>query len=216
MKRLLPFILILSILLSGCGALNPAAPAADATATISAEDIRATADAMVYGMLTQTAAAMPTNTPIPPTETPLPEPTATMIPTLVQEVPVVEPTAEIIAMPTSSTTTTYSSATYPCTEKPLTGWTGESVDLKTTNNVKDSTASIYLCITTPYGEAGYMTVSAGNTVQIPYGTVFATAWVDGKKDFNASVGFEVKNSATVQLVIEEGNLYFRLGCAPGC
>ncbi|MBT3187371.1 MAG: hypothetical protein HN736_10050 [Anaerolineae bacterium] len=220
MKYLIPFILIISILLSGCSALGAAAPAADATATISAEDIRATADVMVYDMLTQTQAAMPpTNTPLPPTN---PPPTATIaIPTLsvLDGSPTVSAIGTIsttVAIPTNTKT---SSGGFACTEQPLLEWTGDSVQLSVTNNVKNSTANVFLCITTPYGEAGYISVPLvkSNSVQIPYGIVSATAWVDGeKKDFNAHVGFEVKNSSNIQLVIENGQIFFRAGCAPNC
>jgi hypothetical protein len=221
MKRLIPTILILSILLSGCGALG-AAPAADATATISPEEIRATADAMVYDMLTQTAAAMPTE--VPPTNTPVPPaatPTITLVPTL--SILDGSPTVSAIATSTTAgfvipTSTKASSSTYPCTEKPLTDWTGDSVQLSVSNYVKDSTANVFLCITTPYGEAGYISVPVVNvsSVQVPYGLYTATAWVDGKKDFNATTGFEIKSPGNVQIVIENGQIFFRAGCAPGC
>jgi hypothetical protein len=217
MKRLVPFILIFSILLSGCGAL--AAPAADATATISPEEIRATADAMVYDMLTQTAAVMPTNTPIPPTNTPLPPPTATitLIPTLSED-GAPTPISEATSVAVVPTNTKASTSQYPCTEKPLTGWTGESTQLTIRNYVPNSTANVFLCIDTPYDGSGYISVPVVNVseVSVPFGSYFATAWVDGKKDFNASVGFEVKNTQNIQLVIENYSLYFKAGCAPGC
>lgn len=222
MKKALPYIFILSLLLSACSALSGAAPA-DATATISPEDIRATADGLVYDMLTQTAAAMPSNTPLPPTETPLPPPTATitLVPTLSVAgatptaigAPALSPTA--IVIPTS---TRASASSFACTEQPLLNWTGDSVRLTVTNNVKDTTANVFLCITTPHGESGYINVPLvkSNSVEVPYGVYSATAWVDGKKSFNAYVGFEVKSSGNIQLVIENGQLFLRGGCAPGC
>lgn len=223
MKHLIPTIIILSILLSGCGALG-GAPAADATATISPEEIRATADAMVYDMLTQTQAAMPP-TMVPPTNTPLPPPATPTI-TLVPTLSVLDGSPTVSAIATSTTaglviptsTQSTSSSTYPCTEKPLTEWTGDSVQLSVANYVKDSTASVFLCITTPYGEAGYISVPVVNvsSVQVPYGIYTATAWVDGKKDFNATTFFEIKNSGNVQIVIENDQIFFRAGCAPGC
>ena len=215
MKYIIPFILVLSLLLSGCSALGVAEPAADATATISPEDIRATADVMVYDMLTQTQAAMPTNTMAPPTDVPPPPATFTLVPTIAVDI---VPTVAVAAPVIVPTNTRVSTSAYPCTEQPLLEWTGESVQLSVTNTVKDSTANVYLCITTPYGEAGYISVPVvkSNTVMIPYGVVSATAWVDGKKDFNASVGFEVKNSTNIQLIIENGQLFFRAGCAPNC
>jgi hypothetical protein len=69
------FLLVISILvivtLSACGA--------EATPTISAADIASTAMADAWIAVTQTQAAMPTNTPIPPTFTP--QPTFTFVPT---------------------------------------------------------------------------------------------------------------------------------------
>jgi len=174
-------------------------------------------------MLTQTQAAMPTNTLVPPTNTPLPPPPATI--TLVPTLSLLDGSPTVSAIATSPTTAalviptnTKSSSTYPCTEQPLTGWTGESVQLTISNYVKDSTANVFLCITTPYGEAGYISVPVVNVsaVQVPYGVFTATAWVDGKKDFNATTGFVVKNSSNIQLIIENGQIFFRAGCAPNC
>lgn len=228
MKRFIPIVLVLPFLLGACGALG--APVVDATPTISSEEIRATANAMVYDMLTQTQAAMPTNTLVPPTNTMMP-PTNTSLPlptaTEMLSTPSVSdasPTPDIsVASPTSAplavpTNTQASSAVFPCTEQPLTSWTGESVQLSITNNVNDSTANVFLCITTPYGEAGYISVPlvGSNSVQVPYGTYSATAWVNGKQDFNAYIGFVIKNPGSVQLVIENNQIFFRAGCAPDC
>jgi len=222
MKRFIPIILALSLFLSSCGALGDlGAPAETATPTISVEEIRATADVLVYEMLTQTAAAMPTNTPVPPTETPLPPTaTATLVPTVVEptvdaaNVTVAAPT--VVAIPTN-TMVSSSSATFPCTEKPLTAWDVPSVTMNVTNNVPDSTqAYVFFCITTSDGQAGYITINAGSAAQIPYGYITATAWVSGKKTFNATTGFEVKTSNALQAVIENGQLYIRASCFPGC
>ncbi len=67
------FLLALSILsilaLSACGG-------AEATPELSPEDTAATAMAAAWVAITQTAAALPTNTPVPPTFTPQPTNTA--------------------------------------------------------------------------------------------------------------------------------------------
>ena len=222
MKRFIPIILMLSILLSSCGALGDlGAPAETATPTISVEEIRATADVLVYEMLTQTAAAMPTNTPVPPTETPLP-PTATQTMTLVPTANVDDTLAATEAVPTTavlptSTTTSASSATFPCTEKPLTSWDVGSATMSVTNNTPDSTqAYVFFCITTIDGQAGYVTIYNGSSAQIPFGDVTATAWVSGKKNFNSTTYFQVKNSDGLRAVIENGQLYIRSSCYPGC
>ena len=148
MKRLIPIIIILSILLGGCGALG-AAPAADATATLSSEEIMATSQVMARDMLTQTQAAMPP-TEVPPTNTPLPPPATPTI-TLVPTLSVLDGTPTVSAIATSTTaglvlptSTKASTSTYPCTEKPLSGWTGDSVQLSVSNYVKNSTANVFL------------------------------------------------------------------------
>lgn len=73
-QKFLITISFLAILaLSACGG-------AEAAPEISAEDLAATSVAEAWLVITQTAAAMPTNTPIPPTFTP--QPTSTPAPTL--------------------------------------------------------------------------------------------------------------------------------------
>lgn len=76
-QKFLIAISILTILtLSACGG-------AEATPEISAEDLASTAVAEAWLIITQTAAAMPTVTPIPPTFTPQPTiaPTLALLPT---------------------------------------------------------------------------------------------------------------------------------------
>lgn len=219
MKRLIPYILFFSLLLSGCGAIQ----SAPTTPTISPEDIRATADEMVYGMLTQTQAAMPTNTLSPPTNTPLPIATATitLVPTQSTldgspTISVAAPSPSAIIVPTN---TSASSNVFACTEKPLTGWTGDSARLSVTNYVNDSTANVFLCITTKYdNDAGYINIPVvkSNSADVPMGCYSATAWVDGKKDFNATTTFCINNTNNVQLIIDDNRLTFTAGCAPNC
>ena len=222
MKRFIPIFVMLSIVLSSCGAVGGlGTPAETATPTFSVEEIRATADSLVYEMLTQTAIAMPTNTPVPPTETPLP-PTATLEPTAVPTQ--VEPTADgsvAVASPTAApaivptNTVASSSSAFPCTEKPLTAWDVPSVGMEVVNTVKDTTGSVFLCITTEV-DAGYISIPAGGSASVPYGIYTATAWVSGKNSFNDTIFFEIKTSNNVKLVIENGRVFLRGSCWPGC
>ena len=209
MKRLIPFLLLFTFLLSACGAFG-ATTAEDVTPTISVEDIRSTADAMVYDMLTQTQAAMPTNTLVLPTNTPLPLPSATftIVPTL--ETPLASPTPILIPTETSDRVS--------CSDQQLNSWTGESVKLSISNNVKDTTANVFLCITTDYGEIGYISVPVvkSNSAMVPQGCYSATAWVSGKKNFNATTTFCLKNTTNVQLIIENDSIKLKAACAPDC
>jgi hypothetical protein len=100
-QKFLITISILAILaLSACGG-------AEATPEISAEDLASTAVAEAWFVITQTAAAMPTNTPVPPTFTPQPTntalPTLELLPTLppAPAVVVATATAECITIPYS-------------------------------------------------------------------------------------------------------------------
>jgi len=211
MKQLIPFILFFSLLLSSCGAIE----SAPTTPTISPEDIRATADVLVYDMLTQTQAAMPTNTMAPPTNTPLPLPTATITLVPTQSSAGGTPTISVAATSPSSiivpTNTSASSSTYACTEKPLTGWSGESAQITVSNYVSDTTANVFLCIITEDNEAGYINIPVVNTnsASVPLGCYSATAWVDGKKDFNAYTTFCINTAINVELIIEENRLTYR-------
>lgn len=83
---------ILSILiLSACGG-------ADATPELSPEDTAATAMAEAWIVITQTAAALPTDTPVPPTFTP--QPTNTALPTL-ELLPTLPPAPVVVATATA-------------------------------------------------------------------------------------------------------------------
>lgn len=217
MKPLIPVIFLFSLLLSACGAIE----SAPTTPTISPEDIRATADVMVYDMLTLTQAAMPTNTLV-PTNTPLPLPTATITLVPTQSALNGTPTNSVaLASPAPivvPTNTSASSSVYACTEKPLSGWTGDSAQLTVSNYVNKSTANVFLCIVTKFDEAGYINIPVVNTnsADVPMGCYSATAWVDGKKDFNATTTFCINNTSNVQLIIENDRLTFKAGCAPNC
>lgn len=74
MKKFVFLIVLGAVLLSACG---PATP--PPTPTMSIADIQATSVSMVWTMVAQTQAAMPTATPL-PTETPTPVPTNTPFP----------------------------------------------------------------------------------------------------------------------------------------
>lgn len=89
------FLIVLSLLsiliLSACGG-------ADATPELSPEDTAATAMAEAWVAITQTAAVLPTNTPIPPTFTP--QPTNTAMPTI-ELLPTLPPAPVVVATATA-------------------------------------------------------------------------------------------------------------------
>ncbi len=219
MKRFTLILLLFGFLLSACGALETTPE--EIIPTISVEDIRATADVMVYDMLTQTQAAMPTNTFIPSTNTPLPPPptaTFTAVPTLAAELASPMALVEVAsATPFAIATNTLVSNKKSCVDQQLSAWTGASAQLDIANYVEDTTAYVFLCITTIGDEVGYITLYEGaNSVSVPQGCYSATAWVSGAKDFNATTTFCINNNVHWKLIIENGGIFLRSSCHPNC
>lgn len=144
MTKHISLILLISFLVSACGA--------QATPTIDPNDVQATALAAAFTVVAQTQAAIPTNTPIPPTDTP----TATPQPT---ETPVVLFTETLLA--TFTATAQVSSGGDPCNAPLKSNPAGHPTKIKLANKTKAPiTASLYLNIT-PFGECGFRGYNIG-------------------------------------------------------
>ena len=136
--RIKSVILALAVILSACGA--PAAP------TTSAEDVQATVIAAAFTIVAETQAAIPTNTAIPPTDTP----TATLQPT---DTPILPDTETPAPLPTD--TPQVSGGGDPCNQPLKASPAGRPTKIKLVNKTKAPiTLSLYLNIT-PFGECGY-------------------------------------------------------------
>lgn len=72
-KKIIPTLALLAVILSACGG-QPAEP------TLSPEQVQGTAISAALTMVAMTQAAIPTNTPLPPTEAPSPTPLPTYTP----------------------------------------------------------------------------------------------------------------------------------------
>lgn len=205
MKRFSTFALIalLATLISACGA--PAAPTANPV------DVQNTAVAAAMTMVAQTQAAIPTATPLPPTEAPTLTPAAT-------NTSLALPTLEVTLAPTLGVTTaptTSSSGGDPC-NKVLGAPLGKDTIIRIANMTKvPVTVSIFLNPTEAHLECGYRSYNLpknGDVVitDLVYGCYSLWAWSDDPKGkFNSSGGgcinnpdkwtFEV-NTATVKFV----------------
>jgi len=146
-KYILASITILSLLISACGSNTPAEP------TVSAEDIQSTAVAAAFTIVAETQAAIPTNTPLPPTDTPSPTPLPT-------DTPIPLPTIDPATLPTLTFTpipanTASSAGGDPC-NSPLPGnVTGNPTKIRLSNQTKgELVISLYLNPTV-FGECGY-------------------------------------------------------------
>lgn len=168
MKKIIVLIAVFALFVSACGA--------DAEPTVNAAEIAATAEAAAWTMVAQTQAAMPTNTPIPPTNTLEPTPTPTNPPPQL-------PTQLPAEKPTSTPNTDR------CNQ-PLQAPDGPVTRLRLINETK---AQVNLSISlneTPFGDCGYKgyQLNKGDKVVIefPIGCYYFYAWVNGSTPSNAS------------------------------
>lgn len=211
MKRILISFAILAIVLTACG------PTPEPT--MSPSDVQGTAMAAAMSMVAETQAAIPTATPIPPTEVP----TATPFPTnTAPPLSLASPTQSIGVQPINPlpTNTTASSvgASDPCNQ-PLTSWDGERANLRIVNNTKPKGhVVIALGFTTTLGQCGIISTSFDGTasVSVPIGSFWASAFVDGKKDFKVFGGDAIRGPGNYSLWVENESIILKSGCAPNC
>lgn len=194
---------ILSLLISACGA-QPTEP------SISAEDIQLTAISAAFTIVAETHAAIPTITPLPPTETasPTPLPTDTPIPS-----PTIDSLLATETLVPSSTPQSAASAD-PCNQ-PLTSWQGESASLDIAYDYspqkKDDNVVVSLWVKTDLGECGFLyDLSTG-----PIGQYSAAAYIDGTKDFKVFGGFRI-SPGSWKIVIRNDSIVALGGCYPNC
>ena len=212
MKHIWMIVAIIALTLTACG------PAAEPT--MSPADVQGTAMAAAMTMVAETQAAIPTATSIPPTEVPsaTPFPTNTL-PVAGQPSLLDVPTATqlVVVVPTNTTAPSVG-ANDPCMQ-PLTKWEGPSASMTIVNNTKPKgTVTIALGFTTELGECGILSRQFDNTtsLDVPYGTFWASAFVDGKKDFKVFGGDVISRSGNYGLWVENESIILKAGCAPGC
>ena len=196
MKRISKIIsIILAVaILSACGA--------EAAPTASVVDIQSTAVAAAFTIVAETQAAIPTVTPLPPTETP----TSAPLPT---DTPFALPTLAITA-----TNTLASAGGDPCATRVLGKQLGKSTIIKIENQVKARVAvSLYLNETASHNECGYRYYELsklGSVVitDLVQGCYNLWAWNLDGKSFN-SAGFGcINNSDKWTFVITEATIRF--------
>lgn len=214
MKRFWMVFVIAALLLSACGA--------EPEPTMSPADVQATAMAAAMTMVAETQAAVPTATPLPPTEPPTatPFPTNT-VPPLSLETPTpatLAQTQAIGVLPTNTSAPASSGSNDPC-NKPLTGYAGESANLKIANNTKPKgPLTISLYVNTLMGECGYLSsrFQTSGSMTVPLGHYTAWAIVDSTKPFTAGTTFSIMSPGNYQLDVQQESVILRAGCAPNC
>jgi len=199
MKKLLIIIFASAFLISACGP--------EPEPTMSAGDVQGTAVAAAWTMVAETQAAIPTATPIPPTNTPEPTPIPTNtiapleLPTQPQPI-VVQPTA-----------TTASSGGDDCNHVLASDAAGPTSPIRIVNETKaPMNVSLYLA-KTPFGECGYRgySIPKNNSILIefPQGAIYAYAWI--LEPINATVSggpYVPNNTDKWEIYIRENSIKF--------
>ncbi len=173
MKKVLPLLVAIGLLLVACGPKEPPTP--------DPGQVQQTAVAMAFTMAAQTALAQPSPTPVPPTATatlpPPPSPTFPVLPTF----PAAQPTA------------TAASAGGACNSLIAPGWGGKSVYVVIDNQTKGPlTFSLYLN-ETPFAcgfvpGVGYIGANQSVGVTVPEGCYWPSAYVNDPKKPRAHEG----------------------------
>ncbi len=177
--------------------------------TLSAVDVAGTAQAAAFTMIAQTQEAIPTNTPLPPTETPTqtPLPTETASPT-----PTIDPllpTATFTLDPNAPTP-----AQSNCNQ-PLLSWQVPTLKILIENETQPKgKVTLALSVKTALNDCGYLPVY-GTSVLGPEGYYSAFAWVDGKKDFQVSGGFLLTGGSWT-IIVRNETIVAKGGCYPNC
>lgn len=166
MKHITFFALILIV------ALTTTACGAQPVPTVNAADVQHTAEAAAFTMVAQTQEAMPTHTPIPPTETPTNTPVPTDTPAAVSTVA----TLGSATVPTTAATISTGATVDPCATRVLSySPKGEDTIIRIANLTKAPvTVSVYLNETAGAGECGYRSYNLTK-----YGDVVITDLVQG-------------------------------------
>ena len=206
-KNLWIIIAILSLLVSSCGAV--------ATPTANPVDVQNTAVAAAFTMVAETQAAIPSATPLPPTDAPTltPLPTETLLPSPTLDPLVASPTNIPTFTPAGSTSSSNPSG--DLCNQPLTKWEGPSASLTVSNETKpkgDIVLSLY--VVTELGECGYLYVYS-DSLSGPVGQYSAGAFVNGKKNFKVFGGFRITEGAW-KIVVRNESIVALGGCYPDC
>ena len=197
-------IVVIALLISACGA--PAAP------TMQAVDVQNTAVAGAFTVVAQTQAAIPTNTPLPPTETP----TQTPLPT---ETPLPLPTsATVISAPTTAAVSNNNNSgggTDPCATRVLSAPEGKETIIRVVNTTKLGVlVSLYLNETASKGACGYRSFNLDKNNDIVFtdlvqGCYNLAAWSDNAKGkFFSTGGGCINNSDKWTFEIRENTIKF--------
>ncbi len=195
--------------------------APQAAPTANPLDIQHTAEAGAFTMVAQTQAAVPTNTPVPPTDTPAPTalPTETPPPLPTSSTPGALPTNIPTFTPqspgTSSNTNSNNTNDQDICNQPLTSWQGPTANFTIANQSKpEGTIVLSMYVVTTLGQCGYLIIT-GDSFSGPIGQYSAGAFITGKQNFKAFGGFNITEGSW-KIVVKNDSITALGGCYPNC
>ena len=194
MKKLLITVLASIVLISACGP-EPAP-------TMSPEDVQGTAVAAAWTMVAETQAAIPTATPVPPTETPLPTPLPTNT-----IAPLEIPTQPLAVQPTATT----ASSADECNKLLRSDAAGPTSPIKIINETKAPINLSLFLYKTVFGECGYrgyqIPKNGSISIEFPQGDMTAYAWILAPINKTVSGGpWRPNNTDKWEIYIRENNM----------
>lgn len=207
--RIIESVAALTLLVSGCGASATPTP-------VTLEDVQSTSMAAAFTVIAETHAALPSETSLPPTETPTEtiHPSDTPEPSLTLEV---SPTPVFTASPTSLPSFTPQATAQesdPC-NKVLTAWQGPSISMAIRYEYKPQGKKdkvvLSLWVMSDRKECGFLASHSTG----PVGQYSALAYVDGDKDFKVFGGFRLTEGSW-EIIIRNDNIVAKGGCYPNC
>jgi hypothetical protein len=191
-------VIVTTLIITACGA--PAAP------TVNAADVQHTAEAAAFTMVAETLAAVPTETPLPPTETPTETPLATGT---AQPSPTLDVTLTSTSAPVSNATGD------PCNRSLAGSPRGRETVIRIVNTTRSLVkVSLYLSETAAHGECGYRSyeLSRNNDVVITdlvQGCYSLLAWSDDPRGkFRSTGGGCINNPDKWTFEISANNIKF--------
>lgn len=191
--------------------------------TANPVDIGHTAEAAALTMVAETQAAVPTSTPVPPTETasPTQPPTSTPLPLPTSgtpgSIPTGAPTSTQQAPPVQSQPTSSSGggSTQDVCNQPLTSWQGPTANFSIANQTQpEGTIVLSMYVVTDLGQCGYLIIT-GNSFSGPIGNYSAGAFITGKQNFKAFGTFRI-SEGNWSIVVKNDSIEARGGCFPNC
>lgn len=188
-KKIIMLLAATAILLSACGGQGEP--------TLSAADVEGTAVAAAWTMVAMTQEAIPTNTPIPPTETPSPTP----LPTFTAE-PL--PTLELVVPTATSVSSSTDNCLGPINLKEAGPTTRVRIENKSTGTIR---VSLNL-VESAFGQCGALVYDVNRNgitfAELPRGSWFAYAWTITGTPSTASCSFVIRpaDHDLLRLVVE--------------